>query len=199
MDIKGILFASVLLALILAGGYFVRGRRWSMAIFLLGVLILLGILFGVVIVRSPSTRLLAFVIVVALWLVAGYIKLRSRPGAVLSHSPGEPAPLAAPNQNADSDIQEIVKQARSGSAEAQFQLAGLYDNGRGVPQDHAQAFAWCQKAADQGLAEAQYWLGKKYLSGEGIPADKNKAVSYLKKAADQGIAEAREVLLRFQV
>jgi TPR repeat protein len=38
---------------------------------------------------------------------------------------------------------------------AQFNLGILYDDGHGVPQDHAQASTWLRKAADQGDADAQ--------------------------------------------
>jgi len=137
-----------------------------------------------------------------LWLIAAYLQWRSRRPKVSAAPPilSEPssAPSDAPTQSHEGGIQQITDKARNGNAEAQFQLAALYDNGRGVPQDHAQAFAWCQKAADSGLAGAQYWLGKKYLSGEGTAANKNKAMSYFRKAADQGLAEAKDELLRLQ-
>jgi TPR repeat protein len=44
--------------------------------------------------------------------------------------------------------------ADQGNADAQFYLGLLYDNGKGVPQDYAEAVKWLRKAADQGLADA---------------------------------------------
>jgi TPR repeat protein len=39
-------------------------------------------------------------------------------------------------------------------------LGGLYENGRGVAQDYAQARRWYQKAADAGDAEAKQALAR---------------------------------------
>ena len=45
----------------------------------------------------------------------------------------------------------------------------MYDDGRGVPQDYAQALVWLRKAADQGNAAAQTNLGAMYGLGLGVP------------------------------
>ncbi|WP_352811818.1 SEL1-like repeat protein [Mesorhizobium sp. M0293] len=44
-------------------------------------------------------------------------------------------------------------------AQAQRNLGISYHDGRGVPQDHAEAAKWLRLAADQGWADAQYDLG----------------------------------------
>ena len=44
--------------------------------------------------------------------------------------------------------------AEQGNARAQFNLGLMYANGRGVPQDYAQAVKWYRLAADQGIADA---------------------------------------------
>ena len=67
----------------------------------------------------------------------------------------------------------------------------MYENGRGVPQDHVQAVAWYRKAADQGDADAQFSLGVMYENGRGVPRDYVKAVAWYRKAADQGDADAQ--------
>ena len=46
-----------------------------------------------------------------------------------------------------------------------------YDNGRGVPQDDAEALKWYRKAAEQGYALAQTNLGFMYDHGRGVPQD----------------------------
>ena len=43
-------------------------------------------------------------------------------------------------------------------------LGLLYDNGKGVPQDHAEAVKWYRKAAEQGDADAQCQLGLMYAT-----------------------------------
>ena len=39
----------------------------------------------------------------------------------------------------------------------------MYDNGRGVPKDDAEAVKWYRKAADQGNADALVDLGLRWL------------------------------------
>jgi TPR repeat protein len=58
--------------------------------------------------------------------------------------------------------------AEQGHAEAQYNLGGMYAEGRGVPQDYGKAVKWFRKAAEQGHAEAQYNLGGMYFGGRGV-------------------------------
>jgi len=46
------------------------------------------------------------------------------------------------------------KAAEQGDAGAQFNLGNMYDQGKGVAQDYAQAVEWYRKAAKQGYADA---------------------------------------------
>jgi hypothetical protein len=46
--------------------------------------------------------------------------------------------------------------AELGYADAQNDLAKLYDDGRGVPQDNVQAYVWYSLAADRGNPRAVY-------------------------------------------
>jgi TPR repeat protein len=61
----------------------------------------------------------------------------------------------------------------------QYGLAGLYENGHGVPQDYAQAAPWYRKAAEQGVGLAQYALGSEYENGHGVPLDHSQAYFWL--------------------
>lgn len=67
--------------------------------------------------------------------------------------------------------------AEHGDAVAQSGLGILYAEGRGVPQDHAEAAKWNRLAAEQGYALAQYNLGVSYDTGEGVPQDDAEAVA----------------------
>src|SRR4051812_39033386 len=49
--------------------------------------------------------------------------------------------------------------AENGDAVAQYYLGDLYDKGRGVPQDYAEATKWYRRSAEQGLPLAQHLLG----------------------------------------
>jgi len=88
-------------------------------------------------------------------------------------------------------VKQGIDLAADGDAEAQNILGAMYENGRGVPQDYAQAAAWYRKAAEQGLADAQYNLGVLYYSGQGVPQDYAQTVALLSKAAAQGLAVAQ--------
>ena len=84
--------------------------------------------------------------------------------------------------------------ADQGNAAARFNLAMLYDNGRGVPQDHAAAVKWYRAAAEQGHAGAQNNLAAMYRNGQGVPQDVAEAVKWYRRAADQGSAMAQNNL-----
>src|SRR6478752_1940110 len=57
--------------------------------------------------------------------------------------------------------------ANQGIQEAQFNLAILYESGRGVKQDYAKASQLYTLAADQGHKNAQLNLGLCYAKGQG--------------------------------
>lgn len=84
--------------------------------------------------------------------------------------------------------------AEQGRAAAQVMLGTMYDEGRGVPQDHVEAVNWYRKAAEQENALAQRFLGLAYASGEGVPQDYAEAVKWWRKAAEQGDAGAQTLL-----
>jgi S1-C subfamily serine protease len=70
----------------------------------------------------------------------------------------------------------------------------MYDNGRGVPKDSAEAVKWYRKAAEQGFAPAQVDLGAMYHNGDGVLKDSAEAVKWFRKAADQGDSSAQSNL-----
>ena len=72
----------------------------------------------------------------------------------------------------------------------------MYDEGRGVAKDDAEAVKWYRKAAEQGYASAQHNLGVCYADGEGVEKDEDEAVKWLRRAAEQGESAAKEALKR---
>ena len=56
----------------------------------------------------------------------------------------------------------ILPLAEQGSAQAQYNLALMYNFGQGVPQDYKEAVKWYRLSAEQGVAQAQYNLGVMY-------------------------------------
>ena len=67
----------------------------------------------------------------------------------------------------------------------------MYANGRGVPQDDAEAIAWYRRSAEQGNAVAQSHLGLMYANGRGVPQDDAEAIAWYRRAAEQGNAVAQ--------
>ena len=69
----------------------------------------------------------------------------------------------------------------------------MYDEGRGVPEDDAEAVRWFRLASEQGVAEAQAKLGVMYTNGEGVIKDAVMAHMWFNLAGANGIEAAREV------
>lgn len=114
---------------------------------------------------------------------------------------------------------ERMAQAKQGSMDAQFEVAAMYENGRGVGLDRAAAVEWYNKAAAQGHSraagavariqdnerrfaktqkqaeigdiEAQYSLGTMYLTGTGVTLDLGSAQLWLSRAAARGHTKAQ--------
>ena len=67
----------------------------------------------------------------------------------------------------------------------------MYDEGRGVPRNDAEAVKWCRLAADQGAAIAELSIGLMYSEGRGVPQNESEAVKWWRKVAEQGYAQAQ--------
>ena len=86
------------------------------------------------------------------------------------------------------------KAAEQGDARAAKELGGMYEDGRGVTKNPAEAEKWYRKAADlyrvaaeQGDSEAQMYLGLLYYDGKGMEKDEVEAFKWYLKAAEQGL------------
>ena len=91
-------------------------------------------------------------------------------------------------------LRELHPLAEQGDARAQFYLALMYKNGRGVPEDYKTAVKWYTLSAEQEYAKAQYNLGILYKDGEGVPQDYKEAVKWWRLSAEQGYAKAQNNL-----
>jgi len=80
--------------------------------------------------------------------------------------------------------------ARSGDAQAQYELGQFYYDGKGAPKDLTQALNYFEQASLQGQADAQYHLGLMFFRGEGVPANNIQAYIVLKMAAVNGAEDA---------
>jgi localization factor PodJL len=123
----------------------------------------------------------------------------SRPVATLSAAPAtEPAP-AAPAHGAHATSIDKLPAAISGTLRAaaakgdpaaEYEIAQRYAEGRGLPQNLAEAADWFDRAAKQGLAPAQFRLGGFYEKGFGVKQDLDAARRLYSVAAEAGNAKA---------
>jgi hypothetical protein len=74
---------------------------------------------------------------------------------------------------------QFLEAAEQGDATAQYNLALMYDSGKDIPQDDAEALRWYNKAAEQGHSAAQYNLSMVYLFGKGVTQDTVAAYKWI--------------------
>ncbi len=58
-------------------------------------------------------------------------------------------------QNSPEHVARITKQARLGNKDAQYALGLCYAEGRGVEEDHIEAYYWLSLAIEQGDRDAE--------------------------------------------
>ena len=88
----------------------------------------------------------------------------------------------------------LRKSADEGDATAQFLLAGMYVEGKGVPKDASEAVKWYRKAAEQGDDGAQLSLGVCYVTGDGVGKDLAQGFAWFSISDTNGNEKAREFL-----
>lgn len=70
----------------------------------------------------------------------------------------------------------------------------MYQTGRGVPKDEAEAVKWYRKAAEQGHATGQMHLARMLIARKGAKQDIPQAALLLARAAAQEEATAKNEL-----
>ncbi len=84
-------------------------------------------------------------------------------------------------------------------ADAQAQVAYMYQNALGVPADYSKAMEWNNRAILQGNAQAQAQLGYMYHMGLGVTRNLDTAASWYTKAAASGNEFAKKMLEETEV
>jgi len=107
------------------------------------------------------------------WLVAAAIGL-GIPGT--AHAGWEDGWAAYERGRYVAAFNEWLPLAHKGHADAQYNLAYLYEAGQGVEQDLREAIRWYLAAAEQGHADAQVNLGYMYDVGKGVEQDYATAI-----------------------
>ena len=91
-----------------------------------------------------------------------------------------------------SEVESLRKRAERADAVSQFELGVRYYEGRGVPQDRAEAAKWFREAAERGNGPAQYRLGIMRANGEGVAPDPIQAHMWLNLASARMTGKERE-------
>ena len=96
---------------------------------------------------------------------------------------------------------ETLRKANAGDAEAQYDIAETYLNGKyGAEKNDEKYVYWLKKSANNGYAEAQYNLGELYCYGKhGVYKDKSEYLRWAKKAAYNGYTSACYSLPQFGI
>ena len=81
------------------------------------------------------------------------------------------------------NIRKLLKKAKQGNREAQYELGVAYALGEEVEQDFSKSRKWYSEAAKQGDFEASYNLGTMYLDGQGGEVNKPEGLKLLELAA----------------
>jgi len=83
---------------------------------------------------------------------------------------------------------ELLPLARKGNATAQYYIARMFHEGKGLPEDNSAAFTWAKKAAEQGDGDGEALLGILYAIGKGVARDDDEAARWFHRAAARGNA-----------
>ncbi|WP_173912474.1 tetratricopeptide repeat protein [Acinetobacter sp. Marseille-Q1618] len=114
------------------------------------------------------------------------------------------APQAAPVDPKFAKVEQLIQKkdynaaykeleilAKTGDAQALYNLAFLTQAGQGTPVDKKKALQYYQQSSDKGYSVASYALAKAYQTGElGVKQDQAKARQYLEKSSKQGFDDA---------
>ena len=95
------------------------------------------------------------------------------------------------NRDYDKAYQRLLPLAQQDIVDAQYYLATLYDDGRGVIASSAMAAYWYRRAAKLGHINAQYNIGVAHASGDGVQQSMIDAVRWWRVAAISGSVNAQ--------
>jgi len=117
--------------------------------------------------------------------ITSLVPANNLPRAATAGAPPPQAglPAAGPEKN-------LLEEAKSGDAAAQFELAARYAEGSGGEQNYELAAQWYSKAAEQGLAVAEFRLASLYERGLGVRQDFQQAKTLYQRAAERGNTRA---------
>lgn len=88
------------------------------------------------------------------------------------------------------EIEELLRLAEQGNAQAQYELGEKFADGNGVVEDYHAAFKWFMRASKQYHLLAQNAIGIAYVKGLGVKQNYSKAFELFHDAATRGCNQA---------
>jgi TPR repeat protein len=95
------------------------------------------------------------------------------------------------NGEYDRAVSEFLPLARRGNPVAQYCMARIYHEGKGLPEDNVAAFRWARQSAEHENVEGEALLGVLYAQGQGVARDDDEAARWFHRAAARGNAIAQ--------
>ncbi len=124
-------------------------------------------------------------------LLASPALAASRPDPRTLFNQAVTADLASTGTEGSARALALYRQAADGGlAEAELNVAVMYDSGRGTARDATLAADYYGASATGGLARAAFDLGQLYESGDGVPQNLSLAQAWFSQAAAEGLAAA---------
>lgn len=97
-------------------------------------------------------------------------------------------------QDVDRAAKLLLPAAKAGNAMAQHLVGRMYNEGRGLPRDSAEAMKWTRRAADRGIPGAQFALGLSVGGRRHMVSERIAAYAWMLLAARAGHPGARQNL-----
>ncbi|WP_455375022.1 SEL1-like repeat protein [Kaarinaea lacus] len=110
-----------------------------------------------------------------------------------SSPPSSPVQIASVQKKSAGEI--MLDAAQKGNANAQYQVATAYLNGKmGLQKNQESALIWLERAAKNNHKDAQYLLGSLYYNGNPVKRNLETAKFWLNKSAKSGVENAKVLI-----
>jgi hypothetical protein len=127
-----------------------------------------------------SRRVLHLAVIVGVALALGAI------GFALWGTDGQPGHASEKLPAEAVRTEETLQLAAKQDPRAEYEVAKMHGEGRGVPRDDKARLTWLERAAEHGNADAQYEFGMALRDGRGTLQDYGRAATLLQQAAEAG-------------
>ncbi len=97
----------------------------------------------------------------------------------------------------EASMAPMFKSAELGHADAQYEVAAFYDNGKYLPENKAEALKWLQMSAAQEHGKALYSLAVWHLKGVAVTMDTEHGIALMERSAHTGFQKAMAVLVDY--